>query len=48
MRAIEIFCRSDEHQFHRQLAQCLSEAAFKAVDEIVKVSAIKLFHFSFI
>ena len=37
MRAIEIFCQSDEHKYHQDLAKCLSDAAFKAVDEIVKV-----------
>ena len=44
MRAIEIFCQSDEQKCHTEVATCLSDAAFKAVDEIVKVSIGSKFH----
>lgn len=43
MLAIEIFCQSDEQKYHPEVTKCLSDTAFKAVDEIVKVCRFDIF-----
>jgi hypothetical protein len=37
-RQIELFCQSDKQECNPVIATCLSDAAFKAVEKVVKVS----------
>ena len=42
-RQIELFCQSDKLECNPDIATCLSDAAFKAVEGVVKVSMCSSF-----